>query len=130
MGDGKTQVFRVLVVDDESLIRWSIAETLRDLGHAVVEAGDAASTVRALTSPEAPIDAVILDYRLPDSDDLGLLESVRRLSPASAVIMMTAYGTPEVTGGALDRGVYRVMSKPFEMDDLVTALGEACAARR
>lgn len=109
---------RVLVVEDESLIRWSIAETLAHEGHTVVEASNATSAVQALTATREPIDVVLLDYRLPDSSDLGLLAAIRRLRPDSAVVMMTAYGTPEVTKGALDLGAYRVLNKPFDMHSL------------
>jgi DNA-binding NtrC family response regulator len=86
---------RVLVVEDETLIRWSITETLAQEGHTVVEAGSAAAAVQALTETPGPIDVVLLDYRLPDSNDLGLLANIRRLRPDSAVVMMTAYGRPK-----------------------------------
>lgn len=124
----KSPALRVLVVEDERLIRWSIAETLAHAGHTVIEAEDGATAVRALTAPAEPVDAVLLDYRLPDSNDLTLLANIRRLSPHSPVILMTAYGTPEVTKGALDLGVYRVMSKPFEMHELEELLLQACAS--
>ena len=124
----KSPALRVLVVEDELLIRWSIAETLAHAGHTVIEAEDGATAVRALTAPAEPVDAVLLDYRLPDSNDLTLLANIRRLSPHSPVILMTAYGTPEVTKGALDLGVYRVMSKPFEMHELEELLLQACAS--
>lgn len=119
----------MLVVEDELLIRWSIAETLAEAGHSVVEAKDGAAALRALTDPAEPVDAVLLDYRLPDSNDLRLLANIRRLSPRSQVILMTAYGTPEITKGALDLGVYRVISKPFDMYDLRALLLKACARR-
>ena len=124
----KSPALRVLVVEDERLIRWSIAETLAHAGHTVIEAEDGATAVRALTAPAEPVDAVLLDYQLPDSNDLTLLANIRRLSPHSPVILMTAYGTPEVTKGALDLGVYRVMSKPFEMHELEELLLQACAS--
>jgi DNA-binding NtrC family response regulator len=108
---------RVLVVDDEPLIRWSIAETLGAAGHQVTEAQDAASALRALA--DAPdTDLVLLDFRLPDSNDLGLLAEIRRIAPATPVIMMTAFGTPDVTAGALKLGVSKVLNKPFNMHDL------------
>ena len=124
----KPPTLRVLVVDDELLIRWSIAETLTDAGHTVVAAEDGATAVQALPAAPEPIDAVLLDYRLPDSNDLTLLANIRRLSPHSLVIMMTAFGTPDVTKGALDLGVYTVMSKPFEMHDLQEVLVKACGS--
>ena len=67
---------RVLVVEDELLIRWAIAETLSDAGHVVIEAADAAGAVRALANSVEAIDVVALDYRLPDSRDLALLAAI------------------------------------------------------
>ena len=121
---------RVLVVEDELLIRWSIAETLAHAGHVVIEAEDGATAIRALTNAREPVDAVLLDYRLPDSNDLTLLATLRQLSPGSAVILMTALGTAEVTNGALDLGVYQVVHKPFDMHDLEPLLLEACRSSR
>ena len=123
----KSPALRVLVVDDELLIRWAMAETLGHAGHTVIEAEDGAAAVRALTAAE-PFDAVFLDWRLPDSNDLTLLANIRRISPQSPVILMTAFGTPEVTRAALDLGVSRVLSKPFEMHDLKEVLLQACAS--
>jgi DNA-binding NtrC family response regulator len=108
---------RVLVVDDEPLIRWSITETLGAGGHDVTEAPDAASALRALADGPDP-DLVLLDFRLPDSNDLGLLAEIRRVAPSTPVIMMTAFGTPDVAAGALKLGASRVLNKPFNMHDL------------
>ena len=125
----KFSVLRVLVVDDEPLIRWSIAETLLDCGYEVSEAVDGQTALRVLTDAPAPIDVVVLDYRLPDSDDLNLLSAIRRISPKSQVILMTAFGTPEVVSGAQQLGVYRVVHKPFEMNDLAALVKQAHTSR-
>ena len=122
------RTLRVLVVEDELLIRWAIAETLAHAGHTVIEAQDGATAIRALKNDSDRIDAVVLDYRLPDSTDLTLVATVRRLLPESAVVLMTAFGTPEVVKGALDLGVCRVLHKPFEMHDLESLLRDACDA--
>jgi DNA-binding NtrC family response regulator len=114
----KPAAARVLVVDDEALIRWSISETLAEGGFDVVEKGDAKGARLAVGTGQ-PFDVVLLDYRLPDSDDLSLLESIRKMSPTAQVILMTAFGRPEVVRGALDLGAYRVISKPFEMEAIV-----------
>ena len=119
----------VLVVEDELLIRWSIVETLTTGGATVLEASDAATAVTVLAAADQPVDAVILDFRLPDSNDLTLLATIRRLSPESAVVMMTAFGTPEVVRQARALGAHRVIDKPFNMHDLGVVLAEACAAR-
>lgn len=109
------RLFRVLVVEDEMLLRWSLAEVLRRGGHTVMEATNASDARAAMTSGTDGIDVVLLDLRLPDSNDLRLLEEVRRRLPHSAVIMMTAFGTPELVQGALERGAYCVMNKPFDV---------------
>jgi two-component system nitrogen regulation response regulator GlnG len=119
---------RVLVVEDEPLIRWSIGETLATAGHTVVEAGDGTSAVRTLSGGTEPFDVVLLDYRLPDSNDLGLLARIRRLLPRSAVLLMTAFGTPEITRGALELGAYGVVDKPFDMQALEPMLLQALAS--
>ena len=76
----------------------------------------------------AIIDVVMLDYRLPEANDPTLLDAIRRLSPSSGVILMTAHGTPEVTKGALDLGAYEVMHKPFELHELESLLLKAFAS--
>ena len=126
--DENLRALRVLVVEDELLIRWSITETLAHAGHTVIEAADGASAIVALKNDDERIDAVVLDYRLPDSNDLTLLATVRRLLPDSAVVLMTAFGTPDVVKGALDLGVYQVLHKPFEMHDLESLLRKACSS--
>jgi len=121
---------RVLVVDDETLLRWSIAEVLAHHGHSVIEADSARAARAAIGASADPIDVVLLDFRLPDSDDLQLLAEIRRRSPGSAVVLMTAFGTPEVVDGAMTLGVYRVVSKPFDMLGLDGLVRSAHAARQ
>ena len=119
----------VLIVDDEALIRWSLSESFGEAGYSVSEAGDAASAV-AQASVDQTFDAVVLDYRLPDSNDLHLLETLRGLQPNAVVVMMTAFGTPEVTSGALKLGAYRVVPKPFDVHDMVALVTEAHQSAR
>jgi DNA-binding NtrC family response regulator len=84
----------------------------------------------AISQPSSSIDAVLLDYRLPDSADLRLLEEIRRRLPRSPVVLMTAFGTPEMVQGALGLGAYRVLSKPFEMHGVDGLITEAYGASR
>jgi DNA-binding NtrC family response regulator len=115
----------VLVVDDEALIRWSLAEMLGERGYTVTEAGDGRMAVAAIENAEEPFDVVLLDYRLPDSADLRLLEKVRHLAPTSQVIMITAHNSPELAQGAVALGAYRVISKPFEVESLAALVKQA-----
>jgi CheY-like chemotaxis protein len=108
---------RVMVVDDEPLIRWSVAASLGDLGFAVEEAGDAASALRIVTTSARPFHVVVLDLRLPDMHDLSLAGTLRQLLPHARLILMTAFGTPELLAQARAIGV-DVLLKPFELDEL------------
>jgi DNA-binding NtrC family response regulator len=119
---------RVLVVDDEALIRWAVAETLTQAGHDVVEATDAQSALRVLSGAPGAIDVVLLDLRLPDSSDLTLLSAIRALSPRPAVVMMSAYATAEIAAQALTLGAFDVLSKPFDLDGCEHTLRQACGA--
>lgn len=119
---------RILVVDDEPLVRWSVSETLTDEGYEVAEAGDGASAIQAL-SAAAHADVVLLDLRLPDCDDLHVLSALRRLAPTTPVILMTAYGTPESLTEARRLGAFAVLDKPFEMDALVPLVEHALDSR-
>ena len=122
---GKSPSLRVLVVDDEPLIRWSIAETMSRDGHSVVQAADGSSALKAVGVADKPFDAIVLDYRLPDSDDFTLLATIRRLSPSSVVVLVTAHGSPDIAKGALARGVAAVVNKPFDVHHLAQLLVES-----
>jgi DNA-binding NtrC family response regulator len=110
----------VLVVDDEPLIRWSLRHGLVRRGHQVTEAGDAAQALNILSRDPDRFDAVILDYRLPDRQDLSLLTEVRQLAPHATVWMMTAFGDGEMRAEALALGARGVIDKPFQVTTVVS----------
>lgn len=118
----------VLVVDDEALIRWSVAESLEAAGFRVLEAGTAREALAHFGAPTGCSCVVLLDLRLPDSDDLGLLHRIREIAPACRIILMTAHGTPEVLDEALRAGAYGVLGKPFDLSRVVGLVQEATAA--
>lgn len=123
----KVRTRRVLVVDDELLIRWSLSEGLSKAGFDVIEAEDARGALARFEPEALPIHAVILDLRLPDSADLGVLRRIRELAPDVPVIMMTAYGTAETTEDALGLGAWHVVSKPFDVHRVVQLVEDAVA---
>jgi DNA-binding NtrC family response regulator len=107
-----------LVVDDESLARWSIGEVLGERGYRVVSAGDATSALLELAAADGPPDLVLLDVRLPDSSDLAVLSIMHRRVPRMPIVLITAHGSPELSGEARRRGAVAVLDKPFEIDAL------------
>jgi two-component system, NtrC family, response regulator AtoC len=115
----------VLIVDDEALIRWSLAETLADHGYSVLEAGDGKAAIALLENPDHGVQVVMLDYRLPDLTGLQVLAAIRSVSPKTHVIMMTAYGTPDVVAEAHRLGAVRIVNKPIEMADVAGLVRQA-----
>ena len=113
---------RALVVDDEPLIRWSVAETLTALGLTVLQAGDAASALRIITNEQHAMDVIVLDLRLPDMCDFSLLGTLRQLQPRATIVLMTAMASDVVPERAISMGVQSVLQKPFEMSQLVDAV--------
>lgn len=109
---------RALVVDDEPLIRWSVAETLAALNMAVDQAADGGGALDLIARSPVPFDIVVLDLRLPDVSDLSLLTRVRQLLPSAFVVLMTAFGTPEIVAEALRLGAHGVLDKPFALEEL------------
>ena len=114
----KKPPLHVLVVDDEPLIRWSVTETLADLGLDVEQADCASSALQTITTAALPFDVIVLDLRLPDMSDLSLRATIRQLAPETPIVLMTAFGTPEVMAQAHLLGVRGVLTKPFELSEL------------
>ena len=112
----------VLVVDDEQLIRWSIRTHLTRAGYHVeiAETGK-----QALERFGDDVGIVVLDVRLPDTDGLSVLSEIKRKREDCRVIVMTAYGNPELASEAIHRGACCVLNKPFDLDVLSEMVGEA-----
>jgi DNA-binding NtrC family response regulator len=107
----------VLVVDDESLIRWSLRERLEAAGYEVLEAE---TGLEALDVFEAnAVEVVLVDLSLPELDGLGVLERVKRERPACPVILMTAYDSPGTAERATALGAAHFLTKPFDFDRLL-----------
>ena len=118
----------VLIVDDEALIRWSVAESLEAAGFGVVEAGSAREALQQVTGHPGHIAVAVLDLKLPDSSDLGLLRRIREIDPDCRIILMTAHGTPEIMDEARRAGAFGALSKPFDMTRIVGLVRDAVAA--
>jgi len=113
-------VLNVLIVDDEPLIRWSLRTGLSRRGHLVTEAADGANALKLLSDDPDRFQVVLLDYRLPDRQDLSLLHDVRRTCPSCAVIMMTAFADEHMRAEALSSGARAVIDKPFHVAAVIS----------
>jgi DNA-binding NtrC family response regulator len=119
---------RILVVDDEKLIRWSVAERLQRGGYEVLsaESGEQALEMVAATPP----DVMLLDVRLPGIDGVQTLQRALSLHPEMAVLMMSAHSTVDVAVEAMKHGAMDFLVKPFPFQQLDEAVGRALANAR
>ena len=119
---------RALIVEDESLIRWSIRQKLEERGFSVHEAESGKAADAAFQAGD--FDLVLLDYRLPDTTGLELLQRLRAAASEAVVVMMTAYSTIDTAVEAIKLGAFDYLSKPFEMDRLLLTVDKALETTR
>jgi DNA-binding NtrC family response regulator len=112
----------VLIVDDESLLRWSLRERLAQEGYTILEAGTASD---ALSQASTGVDLILLDFKLPDGDGLTILRQVKEQTPDTLVILMTAFSTVENAVEAMKLGAYHYVNKPFNIEEVVLLVEKA-----
>ncbi len=113
----------LLVVDDELLIRKSLAKVFRARGYAVELASTGAEGLEKVS--EVRPQVMILDMRLPDTDGLSVLREARRLDPLLQVIVITAFGDVQSAVEAMKLGACDFLRKPYEMEDIILATDSA-----
>ncbi|HEY6047171.1 MAG TPA: sigma 54-interacting transcriptional regulator, partial [Pyrinomonadaceae bacterium] len=122
------QKSKILVVDDEKMIRWSLGEALRGWGFEPVEAETAAAAIAAFDAD--PPAAVLLDINLPDGSGLEVLRKMRHRQTDAVVIMITANVLVDETIAALRGGAYDFIGKPINLDELHVTIRNGIEAGR
>jgi len=112
----------ILIVDDEQLIRWSLASRLKDEGYRVVEAGTAAD---AVSLHREGVDLVLLDIGLPDGSGLSVLKQIKEVDPDTLVIMLTGQTGIQTAVEAMKNGAFHYANKPFDLDEVVMLVEKA-----
>jgi len=113
----------ILIVEDEKILRVSLADALTEEGHTVlaVEAGkDAVSAIK-----QGDFSVVISDIRLPDISGIDVLRQCMSLSPATPVIMMTAFGNIEDAVESMRIGAFDYITKPFNLEEMIVTVSKA-----
>ena len=114
---------RLLVVDDEQSMREFLESFLRREGYDVSTAADVDTALSYLESDE--IDLVITDMQMPEKTGLDLILEARELSPETAMVMITGFGTTDSAISAMREGAYDYLTKPFKVDELRIVIEKA-----
>ena len=118
-----SQIRRVLVVDDDPLVRETVEELLEDHGIRPTLACDGAEALAA--SEEEEFDVVLSDIRMPGRDGMEILPELREKRPATPVILMTGYASIDSAVEAMRAGAFDYLTKPFKADAMIAALERA-----
>jgi len=114
---------RLLVVDDEHLIRWSLEQNLRKQGYDILTAGTGEDALK-IVREEQP-ELVLLDIQLPGISGLEVLEKIKEFDEDIIVIMVTAHGGLETAVNAMRMGAYDYINKPFNLDEMAIVIRKA-----
>src|SRR5260221_841612 len=117
----------ILIVDDEPLIRETLAEYLTQEGFAVATCASAEEALQ--TAETRRFDAALCDVQLPGIDGIELLDRLLRLNPEMFVVLITAYATVENAVEAFQRGAHDYLMKPIILDEVLGKLKRMLAAR-
>jgi DNA-binding NtrC family response regulator len=114
---------KVMIVDDERLVRWSLRQKCEEWGYAVVEADTGALGLRM--APREVPDLVLLDVRMPDLTGIEVLDQLKKNGDAAAVIMITADPQLDDVKAALKLGAFDFVGKPIDFDELHLTIKKA-----
>jgi two-component system response regulator AtoC len=107
---------KILIVDDEKLVRWSLQEDFRKEGYEVEVAENGAEALTRIEQEE--YDLVLLDIRLPDINGIEVLHKIRKMDSHLTVVMMTAYGDVETAVDTMRAGAFDFITKPFDLNEI------------
>ena len=118
---------RVLIADDEFLIRWSLSEALSQEGYEVIAVEDGKKAVE--TAKTHHFDFIITDLLMPELDGWTVLETVLEIQPPPRVIIMTAHGKEDTARVAKEKGAWAYVEKPYVIEKVKAILREGPAPR-
>ena len=115
-GGTDIQSYKILIADDEYLIRWSLSQALSQEGYEVISVEDGKKALEAAKTHR--FDFVITDLVMPELDGWKVLETIRQmnLQPLPQVIIITAHGNDETRKAAIEKGAWAYVEKPYIID--------------
>lgn len=121
---------RVLIADDEDSMRALVARALAMDGHQTVTAQDGAEALEILIREDGAFDLLLTDIQMPIMDGIALALSVARDFPDLTILLMTGFADQRERASNLNAIVHDVVTKPFSVADIRTAVADALAARK
>jgi len=116
---------QILVIDDEDTLRYFLRLHLQEQGYQVAEAADGQTALRLINKNK--FDLALVDLRLADMDGLDIVRHLRKVSPPTSVIILTAHATLDSAIEALRQGAHDYLTKPFETAELLTSVADGIA---
>src|SRR6202050_3206069 len=128
MSTSEKRVGRVLVADDEEGVRTFLAESLERAGHEVTQVADGEGALRAVH--DEPFDVVLTDLRMPGTDGMTVVRTVRTQQPDVEVIVLTAFGDVATAVEAMKLGAFDYLQKPVSSPTAIRELVTGAIERR
>src|SRR5208282_4175690 len=119
---------RILVVDDDEVVRWSYHRSLQDVSRNVATASDGEEALQ--TMEQDPFDVVLLDMRMPGQDGLSVLRTIKQKWPESEVVIITGYPTMDSAKEAVRLGAYDYLAKPVGPQDVINIADRALTRKQ
>src|SRR6202142_2299777 len=121
---------RVLIADDEGSMRTLVARAIAMDGHDTVTAEDGAEALEVLSREPGAFDLLLTDIQMPVMDGIALALAAARDFPELTILLMTGFADQRERASGLNAIAYDVISKPFSVADIRTAVADALASRQ
>jgi two-component system cell cycle response regulator CpdR len=121
---------RVLIADDEESMRLLVARAIALDGHDIVTAQDGAEALEILTDQDGAFDLLLTDIKMPVMDGIALALAAARDFPDLTILLMTGFADQRERASGLNAIVHDVVTKPFSVADIRTAVADALASRK
>jgi len=119
---------RVLIVDDDEVVRWSYLRSLQSVSCNVAAASDGEEALQ--TMEQNPVDVVLLDMRMPGQDGLSVLRAIKQKWPESEVVIITGYPTVASAKEAVRLGAYDYVAKPVGPQEVINVTDAAITRKK
>ena len=119
----KKNAFKILVAEDDAIVRDVVVKFLSEEGYSIIVANDGLDAIRLLSLEN--VRMVLADLRMPGADGMEVLRTAVQINPRMPVVLLTAYGTLDTALEAMKEGAYDYIVKPFVMQQLLLVIRNA-----